>query len=124
MIASRLPAKKTNCFIEDFLRLFTDFRYVFMLPISRQQWEQSPGEIVQSTESRIQEFLTQNRQAAYTPLEILQGIYPGTAVDPVNDPRQFFVEAALDSLLSKKAVVGKKITEASHPVLYFLSSQR
>ena len=108
--------------MEDFLRFFTDFCKVFTLPISRQQFEQTPGELVQSTESRLQEFLTQNRQAAYTPLEILQGIYPGTMVDPVNDPRQFFVEAALDSLLSKKAIVGKMIAESGHPVLYFVSS--
>jgi len=90
------------------------------MPISRQQFEQAPGEVIQSTEHRIQEFLNQNRQVAYTPLEILQGIYPGTVVDPINDPRQFFVEAALDSLLSKKAVVGKLITQTGQPMLYFV----
>jgi hypothetical protein len=47
-------------------------------------------------------------------------MYPGTVVDPINDPRQFFVEAALDSLLTKKAVVGKKIIEAGYPVVYFV----
>jgi len=55
-------------------------------------------------------------------LEILQGIYPGTVVDPLTDARQFFVEAALDSLLSKKAIVGKMVNEAGHPVLYFMCS--
>ena len=90
------------------------------MPISRQQFDQSPDEVIQSTEHRIQGFLAQNRQVAYTPLEILQGIYPGTVVDPMNDPRQFFVEAALDSLLSKKAVVGKLITQTGQPTLYFV----
>jgi hypothetical protein len=92
------------------------------LPISRQQFEQIQGEVIQSTEYRIQEFLAQNRELAFTPLEILQGIFPGTVVDPMNDPRQFFVEAALDSLLTKKAVVGKKTIEAGYPVLYFVCS--
>jgi len=92
------------------------------LPISRQQFEQTQGEVIQSTEHRIQEFLTQNRQLAFTPLELLQGMYPGTVVDPINDPRQFFVEAALDSLLTKKAVVGKKIIEAGFPVVYFVGT--
>jgi DNA-binding response OmpR family regulator len=92
------------------------------LPISRQQFDQNAGEAIESTEYRILEFLTQNRESAYTPQEILQGIYPGTVVDPINDSRQFFVEAALDSLLSKKAIVGKMITDTSHghPVLYFI----
>jgi superfamily II DNA helicase RecQ len=108
--------------MQGFLRSLTASYHVFVLPVSRQHLEQSPGEVVQSTEFRIQEFLTQNRHSAYTPLEILQGIYPGTVVDPINDPRQFFVEAALDSLLSKKAVVGKMITEAGRSILYFVCS--
>ena len=90
------------------------------MPISRQQFDQAPGELIQSTEHRIQGFLTRNRQLAYTPLEILQGIYPGTVIDPINDPRQFFVEAALDSLLSKKTIVGKMVTQTGTPVLYFV----
>jgi DNA-binding response OmpR family regulator len=92
------------------------------LPISRQQFDQNAGEAIESTEYRILEFLTQNRESAYTPQEILQGIYPGTVVDPINDSRQFFVEAALDSLLSKKDIVGKMIADTGHghPVLYFV----
>jgi len=79
-----------------------------------------PGELIQSTEQRIQEFLTRNRQSAYTPLEIIQGIYPDAVVDPVSDPRKYFVETALDSLLSKEVVVGKVVAEAGVPVLYFM----
>ena len=92
------------------------------MPIPRPQFEQLQGELIQSTEHRILDFLTQNRQLAFTPLEILQGIYSGTVVDPINDPRQFFVEAALDSLLAKKAILGKKVIEAGYPVLYFVCS--
>jgi len=105
---------------EGFLNHLTYSCCRLRLPISRQQFEQAQGEVIQSTEYRIQEFLTRNRELAFTPLELLQAIYPGTVVDPMNDPRQFFVEAALDSLLTKKAVVGKKIMEAGYPAVYFV----
>ena len=53
-------------------------------------------------------------------MEIIQGIYPDAVVDPVSDPRKYFVETALDSLLSKEVVVGKVVAEAGVPVLYFM----
>jgi DNA-binding response OmpR family regulator len=78
------------------------------LAIPRQDFETRQGRTIISLEQQVLEFLSRNRDTAFTPLEIVQGIWEPTVIAP-NDPRVRDVSVALDNLITRERVSGKAL---------------
>lgn len=91
------------------------------LPISRNEFEKLKA-IGPTLEEEVLEFLSKNRQSAYTSIEIVRNLIPMTIVDPINDPNVERVNVALESLLTRKAIVGKERETSTGLAYYFTVS--
>ena len=89
-----------------------------MLPISRNEFEKLKA-IGPTLEEEVLDFLSKNRQSAYTSIEIVQKLIQTAVVEPINDPTAERVNVALEKLLKRKAVVGKKRETSTGSEYYF-----
>lgn len=87
------------------------------LPISRNEFEKLKA-IGPTLEEEVLDFLSKNRQSAYTSIEIVQKLL--TAVlKPINDPNVERVNVALENLLTRKVIVGKERKMPTGSEYYF-----
>jgi len=88
------------------------------LPISRNEFEKLKA-IGPTLEEEVLDFLSKNRQSAYTSIEIVQNLFATAVVKPINDPTVERVNVALESLLTRKAIVGKQRVTSTGSEYYF-----
>ena len=88
------------------------------LPIPRNEFEKLKA-IGPTLEEEVLDFLSKNRQSAYTSIEIVQRLFPTAVIEPINDPNVERVNVAVENLLTRKAVVAKKRETSTRPEYYF-----
>jgi hypothetical protein len=88
------------------------------LPISRNEFEKLKA-IGPTLEEEVLDFLSKNRQSAYTSIEIVQNLFATAVVKPINDPTVERVNVALESLLTRKAIMGKGRETSTGSKYYF-----
>lgn len=88
------------------------------LPISRNEFEKLKA-IGPTLEEEVLDFLSKNRQSAYTSIEIVQNLFAIAVVKPINDPTVERVNVALENLLTRKAIVGKGRETSTGSEYYF-----
>lgn len=91
------------------------------LPISRNEFEKLKA-IGSTLEEEVLDFLSKNRQSAYTSIEIVQNLFAIAVVKPINDPTVERVNVALENLLTRKAIVGKGRETSTGSEYYFTTS--
>jgi hypothetical protein len=91
------------------------------LPISRNEFEKLKA-IGPTLEEEVLDFLSKNRQSAYTSIEIVQNLFAIAVVKPINDPTVERVNVALENLLTRKAIVGKGRETSTGSEYYFTIS--
>lgn len=91
------------------------------LPISRNEFEKLKA-IGPTLEEEVLDFLSKNRQSAYTSIEIVQNLFAIAVVKPINDPTVERVNVALENLLTRKAIVGKGRETSTGSEYYFTTS--